>query len=120
MYVPQENSLSLQTEKPSEPYEYTLLGKDEIRLATISPGELLSSIRILIRTTLMEGLEGSHVPIYEAPSYAWGSLESPARIQIGTSGNRTITVTQNLAGALPYLRYKDTPRVFWIDSICVN
>ena len=47
MDVPQENSLSLQTEKPSEPYDYTPLGKDEIRLATILPGEPLSSIRIL-------------------------------------------------------------------------
>ena len=105
---------SLQAEKPLEPYEYVPLGEDEIRLVTILPGGPSSSLRILIETTLLDKR------MYEGLSYAWGSVESPARIQVGASGNRTITVTRNVAGALPYLRYKDRPRVFWIDAICVN
>ena len=114
MDIHRNDSLSLHADKPLEPYEYMPLGEDEIRLVTILPGEPSSSIRILIETTLLEER------IYEALSYAWGSVENPARVQVGTSGNRTITVTRNVAGALPYLRYKDRPRVFWIDAICVN
>ena len=120
MDIHQDHSLSLQTEKPSEPYEYIPLGKDEIRLATLLPGGPSSSIRILLKTTLMKGRGRLNLPIYEALSYAWGSVESPVRDQIRAPGIRTITVTRNLADSLPYLRYKDKPRVFWIDAICVN
>ena len=120
MDIHQDNFLSLQTEKPSEPYEYIPLDKDEIRLATLLPGGPSSSIRILLKTTLMKGRGRLNLPIYEALSYAWGSVESPVRDQIRAPGIRTITVTRNLADSLPYLRYKDKPRAFWIDAICVN
>lgn len=32
----------------------------------------------------------------------------------------TLAVTQNLAEALRYLRHEETPRVLWIDAICIN
>jgi hypothetical protein len=32
----------------------------------------------------------------------------------------TLSVTQNLRTALPYLRLRDRPRMLWIDAICVN
>ena len=60
------------------------------------------------------------VPDFEALSYAWGSSENPVNIFLGESGNHTLAVTQNLAEALPYLRYKDRARVLWIDAISVN
>lgn len=118
MDIPQDISSSLQPEKPLKQYEYMPLSEDEIRLVIILPGEPSSSIRIVIRTTPL--MKGPDVPIYEALSYAWGSVESPVRAQIRTPGIRTITVTRNLAGALPYLRYRDRHRVLWIDAICVN
>jgi hypothetical protein len=36
------------------------------------------------------------------------------------SGYDTLSVTQNLSQALPYLRYEDKSRALWIDAICVN
>jgi hypothetical protein len=60
------------------------------------------------------------VPNFEALSYAWDSTEHPVDIFVGPIGNHTLGVTQNLAEALPYLRFKDRPRVLWIDAISVN
>ena len=98
------------------PYQYTPLNEDvnEIRLFTLHEGDFDTDIRISIHTV---PLVPDNPPIYEALSYAWGSTETPVDIQVGLS---TIAVTANLAEALPYLRYKDRPRILWIDAICVN
>jgi len=56
---------------------------------------------------------------FEALSYAWGSTKTLIEVNAGP-GTETISVTQNLATALPYLRYENTPRRLWIDAICVN
>ena len=98
------------------PYQYTPLNEDvnEIRLFTLHEGDFDTDIRISIHTV---PLVPDNPPIYEALSYAWGSTETPVDIQVGLS---TIAVTENLAEALPYLRYKDRPRILWIDAICVN
>lgn len=40
--------------------------------------------------------------------------------KLGLSRFDKLSVTQNLGRALPYLRLRDRPRVFWIDAICVN
>jgi hypothetical protein len=58
-------------------------------------------------------------PQYEALSYVWGSTDNLVDIAIGNS-NETLRVTQNLATALSYLRYKNEPRRLWIDAICVD
>jgi hypothetical protein len=52
-------------------------------------------------------------PIFEAVPYTWGLADNPVNIFIGQSGNRTLSVTQNLAEALPYFRFEDRPRVLW-------
>ena len=123
------------------PYEYSALDESasEIRLMTLLPGRFKDKISIIIETAV---LTKEHIPQYEALSYAWGSKENPVDITVtarqlecsklsswlGRSRRRrfaarslgTISVTQNLASALPYLRKKDKPRVFWVDAICVN
>ena len=115
------------------PYEYSTLDESasEIRLMTLLPGRFEDDIFITMETV---GLTKEHVPQYEALSYVWGSKENPVKISIEArkpersgpfssldlSRRRTISVTQNLATALPYLRKEDKPRVFWIDAICVN
>ena len=100
---------------PSD-YQYTPLNDDlkEIRLLTLHEGDFKADIHISIDTVL---LTPDNPPTYEALSYVWGSLENPIDIHVGV---QTLAVTQNLAGALPYLRYRDKPRVLWIDAICVN
>ena len=63
-------------------------------------------------------LTADNPPLYEALSYTWGSADNSVEIKVASS--KTITVTQNLANALPYLRYADRPRFLWIDAICID
>ena len=122
-------------------YQYPALNEDasEIRLMTLLPGKRQDNIFITLETVT---LTRDHVPHYEALSYVWGSPKHPRTIFIESpevgpekpsgllslvdnKGKRrllaaTLSVTQNLAEALTYLRYKDRPRVLWIDAICVN
>ena len=115
------------------PYKYSAVDEDasEIRLMTLLPGRFKDKIYIIIETVV---LTKEHIPQYEALSYVWGSKKRPVDISVKAkepegsepfsllrlSQRRTISVTQNLATALPYLRKEDKPRVFWIDAICVN
>ncbi|KAM0798112.1 heterokaryon incompatibility protein-domain-containing protein [Usnea florida] len=101
------------------PYQYLPLNEDldEIRTLTLHPGDFSADIHISIQKVV---LTTDNPPIYEALSYAWGSTEDPVDIRIGSSGNETLAVTQNLAVALPYLRYEDKVRTLWIDAICIN
>jgi hypothetical protein len=98
-------------------YHYAPLNENakEIRLLTLLPGEFHSEIEIRLHKTI---LAAENIPEFEALSYTWGSTENPVNIKVGSSGN--ILVTQNLAIALPHLRYVNVPRVLWIDAICVN
>ena len=98
------------------PYQYSPLSEDrrEIRLMTLHEGSFLADIKVSLHTV---SLPPDDPPIYEALSYVWGSTENPFSIQVGARG---LVVTQNLAEALFYLRYKDRPRILWIDAICVN
>lgn len=60
-------------------------------------------------------------PVFEALSYVWGSEDNPPHIHVESRQPQGIlSVTQNLAKALPYLQYPDQDRILWIDAICVN
>ena len=99
---------------------YSSLNEDaqEIRLLTILPGTFDSKIRVTLETKSFNKNSGLS---FEALSYAWGSTDNPVDIFVrGLGSQETITVTRNLAEALPYLRYQDKGRVVWIDAICVN
>ena len=98
------------------PYQYTPLNEDlgEIRLMTLHEGRFTTDIQVSIHTVV---LTPENPPIYEALSYVWGSTRSLIDIKVG---HEVLAVTTNLAQALSYLRYKDKPRVLWIDSICVD
>jgi hypothetical protein len=99
-------------------YQYQpLKSPDVVRLMTLLPGEFSSEIRICLER---KQFTEQPVPKFEALSYAWGSIVDPVNIFVGETGYDTLFVTQNLAEALPYLRYREKPRVLWIDAICVN
>jgi hypothetical protein len=100
-------------------YKYSPLNKGarEIRLMTLFPGTVSSEIRVSLEIV---PFTRDDVYDFEALSYAWGTAENPTEIFIGASGHQVLSVTQNLAEALPYLRYEDRSRVLWIDAICVN
>jgi hypothetical protein len=100
-------------------YQYTPLNKNntEIRLLRLLPGKRKDAIHILIDHV---SFSDDHKPEYEALSYTWGDSSERANIAVGRSGEHSLTITKNLAEALPYLRREDMPRIFWIDAICVN
>ena len=54
---------------------------------------------------------------YEALSYLWG-CDSPS-CDIWISGQRVL-VRENLSWALRYLRDEKSPRVLWVDAICID
>ena len=118
-------------------YKYlSINGKDQIRLLHLLPGPASAEIRIQIETVT---LSADQFPQYEALSYAWGSAETLSSIVVtvdyayesktrghslekivNSSSSRSISVTKNLAEALPYLRDATKPRTLWIDAICID
>lgn len=75
---------------------------------TLLPEERETPLKILIG--IVELAEAGE-PIYEAISYIWGPAENPMKITVEYSENATLSVTQNLASALSYLRHENEPRV---------
>lgn len=58
-----------------------------------------------------------YVPDYEAISYTWGGVDTPAEIQLNGS---KFAVTENLLSVLQDVRYEDEDRILWIDAVCIN
>ncbi|WAO93258.1 HET-domain-containing protein [Fusarium falciforme] len=58
-----------------------------------------------------------NAPEYEALSYVWGSPVPQARIRLATG---YAEVGPSLYAALRGLRYPDSPRMIWADSLCIN
>ena len=81
------------------------------------PGKFSEPVRVTLQITPFDPNEP---PVYEALSYTWGSTDVPVPLAIGQSTNETISITRNLAAALPHLRYRNRPRILWIDAICIN
>ena len=107
------------------PYVYKDLRKGHIRpkqcirLITLLPGSRNDTIRIRINRASVTG--PSH-PVYEALSYTWIDLGIPCSIEVVSTFHRstTIQIQANLASALVHLRRQHTPRVLWIDAICLD
>ena len=119
-----------------KPYKYSNLNGDEIRLLHLLPHSASKEVRIRIETVT---LSADQVPQYEALSYAWGSAKDPSSVVVTVdhmfgsknhvrnltrvvsfSTPRSISVTKNLAEALPYLRDATKPRTLWIDAVCID
>ena len=85
---------------------------DSIRLLTLHPGEFSTPIRMDLDEYQLE-----NTPQYEALSYCWGDLTK--RVCMPCNGG-FLNITVNLATALLYLRSRTTPRLLWIDAICID
>ena len=95
-------------------YRYTSLDRGEIRLLTLHRGPLKADLQISIEKV---ALIPDNPPIYEALSYYGGLPDYTVEI---SANEQRLYITQKLAAALAFLRYKDKPRKLWIDAICIN
>lgn len=100
--------------------------EDSFRLVEVLPGQRDSPLAVrLLTSKLLDNYR------YEALSYAWGDVKQTESLQVITAKPNTehsssgtssmlLTVTHNCASAIRRLRFTDTSRMLWIDSICIN
>jgi len=89
-----------------------------IRLLTLLPGEYGTAVSCRIT----EYDRASILP-YEALSCVWEDPESPQHILISeslTQAAKRFFVTRNIYDALQRLREVSTPRILWIDAVCIG
>ncbi|KAL8783756.1 MAG: hypothetical protein Q9195_009283 [Heterodermia aff. obscurata] len=131
MESPSEKSFK---SRKAPPYRYNPLdeARQEIRLMTLFPGSFIDPILLSIQR---KPLTTTQIPSFEALSYAWGNISDRQHVFIlkksklaakwkkmtfSSSGWTTLSVTSKLSEALRYIRYKEAPRVLWIDAVCVD
>ena len=95
----------------------TLNIEDDFRLVEIQPGTSTDPVSCHLFSTRLRDL-----PTYEALSYTWGDQGNKELVTCkeGDQESFSLAVTANCALALRRLRLEDSPRVVWIDSICIN
>ena len=99
----------------SRDYDYTKLAHtDSIRLVELLPGDVGSPLACNIVDA-----RKNNEPKYEALSYAWGEPTMSHTVR-ELASQATLHITSNLSQALHAIRYENTPRVIWIDAICIN
>ncbi|KAI1120583.1 heterokaryon incompatibility protein-domain-containing protein [Nemania abortiva] len=102
---------------PLNPYQYPPLPLDSsaIRLVLLLPSP--ERHHDIICRLCSSTLDRSDSDKYEALSYVWGSRSKKKAITID---KKLFLATENLESALRNLRYRDKPRVLWVDSMCIN
>lgn len=93
-----------------------LLSSRHIRLITLYPGPWSSDLRCRVQQINLDDPDGSN-PIHEALSYTWGD-PNPSHTLFCNDGS--FKIGNNLHSALLHLRSEQSPRVLWIDAICIN
>jgi Heterokaryon incompatibility protein (HET) len=86
---------------------------DTIRVLALLPGEGPTLKATMFCVDLSSG------PIYEALSYVWGAMEADASYFLDIDGT-IMEITPNLYHALLALRPRQSPRVLWVDAVCIN
>ncbi|CZR69111.1 uncharacterized protein PAC_19012 [Phialocephala subalpina] len=79
---------------------------------TLHPGKGTDPIICHLSTASLDTLPG-----YHALSYQWSKDKCFADI---ICGNASLKVTGNLAAALQALRIVESPKVLWVDAVCIN
>ncbi|KAM3071625.1 hypothetical protein ACMFMG_009498 [Clarireedia jacksonii] len=85
-----------------------------VRLLTLFPGDRTQPIKCSLSVV---DLIGPDMEDYDALSYVWGPPDTSASIVIN---DQPFSVSYLLYQALVHLRDEKTPRVLWIDALCVN
>ncbi|KAK1068776.1 hypothetical protein LTR74_005434 [Friedmanniomyces endolithicus] len=126
--VPQRLKVTSQTSLTGpERFSYDKLGKSDIRLLNLLPGDWNEEICCTIFTANAH----DHPPDYEAVSYTWGDPFGPRKyIRIVGSSTRSgrlstsfvMRVSEGSFDALRRLRSHrgGVARTLWMDAVCVN
>ncbi|UPL02479.1 hypothetical protein LCI18_013413 [Fusarium solani-melongenae] len=104
-------------EDPNLPRRYLLMGnpKNSLRLLHLDD----DASPILSGT--FERASIAHLPPYEAVSYCWGGDDGDyTKSEFIIIGGRLFPITKNCAAVLRKIRKKNSKRVIWIDSLCIN
>lgn len=114
-----EQFAKLKKKRRDHKYEPINTAEREIRVLDLLPSSQSTTLSCHIRTVR---LSDDDSPQYEGLSYVWGFTETLIDVEVydGPKHVGKIPVTENLAEALQYLRFIDTPRTLWTDAICIN
>lgn len=93
------------------PAHRPLIG-DNIRLLILRPGSFNDPIHCQLEQV---SLNDGHA--YEALSYTWGNASDTSPMSLD---GVLYHITKNLECALRYLRHKESPRILWVDAVCIN
>ncbi|KAF4962548.1 hypothetical protein FSARC_9326 [Fusarium sarcochroum] len=97
-----------------EPFSYLPLPlRGWFRLLTIDPSKDEASAI----SCKLQHYDVSECPQYEAISYTWGNENATERMLVNDG---FFALRPNLHAALKALRRPDTPRIIWVDAICIN
>ncbi|KAF4952806.1 hypothetical protein FGADI_6467 [Fusarium gaditjirri] len=90
---------------------------DSFRLISLQPGR--DDTPLMARLLITNIYDAQ---CYEAISYVWGDLKDlvPINIQGEEDAETQALISQNCHAALSSFRYSDSPRLLWIDSICID
>ncbi|OXV07873.1 hypothetical protein Egran_04363 [Elaphomyces granulatus] len=105
------NPQIMERRNPVHPAHRPLTG-DNIRLLILRPGSLNVPIHCQLEQV---SLSDGHA--YEALSYVWGNASDTSPMSLD---GVLYHITKNLECALRYLRHKESPRVLWVDAVCIN
>lgn len=105
------NSRVMENFKGISPHR-PIIGGSEIRVVILQPGTFGDPI-----VCQLEHIQLIPDSDYEAVSYVWGDATVTKPI---TLDGRVYPVTTNLYTGLQFLRFKESPRRLWIDSLCIN
>lgn len=111
-----------------KPHEYVPINASyQIRLIELLPPRKVSAGRNSIETLncKIHSVTLREAPIYEALSYTWGKLNRHLPITLIHTGEQAVEdqalfATPQLVMALKRMRFPSTPRLLWIDQLCID
>ncbi|KAM3417141.1 hypothetical protein BST61_g8716 [Cercospora zeina] len=87
--------------------------RKEIRLLRLEPGLQHDQLHGSFEYTCLPSPDLQ----YETVSYAWGDALQQSTVFLSGHG---LDIPRSAETVLQHLRYRDRPRLLWIDSVCIN
>jgi hypothetical protein len=95
-------------------YKYGTLDGQSIRLLRLLPGDEDETIQCSLEPCTLDAVERID---YEAISYTWGTPGDSDSIKLE---GFLLPIQANLHAFLRVLRLRNTPRILWVDALCID